>query len=233
MNRPYRYHIKDSYVHWKNGGKGLRLIKKPDEKTLAKAGEHIRAGEVVVYPTETLYGLGADATNADAIRKIFLMKGRLESSPIPVIVADMEMLRELVEEVNLISERLIKSFWPGPLTIIFDAKKSLPAELTAGTGSIGVRIPDSSVAVELVRAACRPLTATSANLSGKQPPSSMSEILSQLAKKPAMIIDVGELPSSAPSTVVDPRGKKVKILRQGAIGEKAIMEVLAGTGACE
>jgi len=211
----------------------LSLLKKPDAKTLAKAGELVRAGQVVVYPTETLYGLGADATNAVAIKKIFLMKGRPESSPISVIVADMEMLKELVEEVNPISERLIKAFWPGPLTIIFKARKSLPAELTAGAGSIGVRIPDSSIAIGLVRAARRPVTATSANLSGKEPPSSMSGMLSQLAEEPAMVIDVGELPSSAPSTVVDPRGKTVKILRQGAIGEKAIMEVMAGTGACE
>ena len=211
----------------------MRLIKKPDEKTLAKAGKLIRAGEVVVYPTETLYGLGADATNADAVKKIYVMKGRPKNSPIPVIVADIVMLNELVVNVSLIAERLIKSFWPGPLTIIFDAENSLPAELTAGTGSIGVRIPDSTIAVKLVRAAGRPVTATSANLSGKEVPSSISEIVTQLAEKPAMIIDAGKLAPSAPSTVVDPRGKTIKILRHGAIGEKAIMEVLAGTGACE
>jgi len=209
------------------------VIKKPDAEAITEAGELIRAGEVVVYPTETLYGLGADATNAQAVAEVIKMKGRPDNNPIPVIVADGKMLRKLVTKVDLIAERLIRAFWPGPLTIIFDAVKTLPAELTANTGSVGVRIPDSRIAVELIRAAGRPLTATSANFSGKAPPAAIAEILSQLVEEPAMVIDAGILPASPPSTVVDPRGGKAKILRQGAISEKAVMEVLAGTGACE
>ena len=209
------------------------MIKKPDAKAFAEAGELIRAGKVVLYPTETLYGLGTDAMNAQAVAQARKMKGRPDDDPIPVIVTDRDMLNELVTKVDLTAERLIRAFWPGPLTIIFDARQHLPTELTANTGAIGVRIPDSRIALELVRSAGKPLTATSANLSGKKPPATIKEILSQLIEEPAMVIDAGILPPSLPSTVVDPRGGKVKILRQGAIPEKAIMEVIAGTGACE
>jgi len=197
---------------------------------MAEAGELIRAGKVVVYPTETLYGLGADAKSVSAVQEVCVMKGRAPGKPISVIVADRNMLDEIVEKVGGMAELLMKAFWPGPLTIVFDAAGCLPRDLTANTGSIGARIPDSEVALDLLRAAERPLTATSANRSGEDVPSSPHDIPAGLAKEPAMVIDAGVLPPSEPSTVVDARGPKVSILRQGAIPRDKIMEVINQAG---
>lgn len=195
-----------------------------------EAAELIKKGKVVVYPTETLYGLGGDALNENTVDEIFKMKGRGPHIPIPVVISDREMLDVLVSEIDDLSLKLMDSFWPGPLTIILKARQSIPANLTAGSGYIGVRVPSSEIALKLVRAAGSPLTATSANASGHQPCTEPREILKQLTKQPAMFVDAGVLPVSPPSTVVDARYGKIRILRQGAISENAILKALTGAG---
>jgi tRNA threonylcarbamoyl adenosine modification protein (Sua5/YciO/YrdC/YwlC family) len=128
----------------------------------------LRRGDVIAFPTETLYGLGADALNAAAVNKVFQLKGRDFANPIPVLVADRDMLGTLVAEVPPLAERLIANFWPGPLTLVLSARKGVAEPLLNSSGGVGVRISDQSIATELAKALGYPITATSAN------PSSMA-----------------------------------------------------------
>jgi L-threonylcarbamoyladenylate synthase len=135
--------------------------KKADDLSHAVAA--LKRGEVIVYPTETLYGLGADALNLDAVEKVFQLKGRDPQTPIPVLIADREMLGALVDEIPPLAKKLMASFWPGPLTLVLTARKNIPSALLNADGGIGVRISSEPVATGLVRALGRPITATSAN----------------------------------------------------------------------
>lgn len=158
-----------------------------------KALEVFRTGGVIAYPTETFYGLGIDPFNIEAVKRLFLLKGRPAKSPISLIIKDRLMLTELVQGVPPVAERLIKKFWPGPLTIILRAKAGLPAELLANTGKVGVRISSNPVAQRLVEELNSPITATSANPSGKEPPRSSSEVIEYFNGSIDMLIDGGVL----------------------------------------
>lgn len=185
--------------------------------------------EIVLYPTDTLYGLGVDATNEEAIQSLFLLKGRDEKKPLSIMVSDSDMI-ERYAEVTPLARTLIETFLPGKLTIVLDTK-DLPITLTAGTGTVGVRIPDHKKALALVCERSVPITATSANVSGMETKHSVPEILAQFGEKANMItriIDDGILPPSAPSTVVDARGDTPIILREGAITGEDILQKVEG-----
>ena len=137
----------------------------------------LRKGEVIAYPTETVYGLGADATNAQAVQKIFDLKGRSDQSPISVLVSSFEVLAKCVKPFPMRVQELMDQFWPGPLTLVFEAKENVfPQELLAGTGKIGIRMSSDPVAQELCKEFDLPLTTTSANPSGKVPARSVEEV---------------------------------------------------------
>ncbi|MDE2078802.1 MAG: threonylcarbamoyl-AMP synthase [Patescibacteria group bacterium] len=181
-------------------------------------------GGIVLFPTDTLYGLGVDALNPEAIRKLKELKGRDEKKPVSVIVADMAMAAAYAD-VTPLAARLAEKFLPGKLTLVLTAKPNLPEELTAGTGTIGIRMPKHVLCLNLARELGRPITATSANVAGEESERSVPDILAQFGERAGMIgkiIDVGELPESKPSTVVDARGEKPVILRDGAISKEAI-----------
>lgn len=192
----------------------------------AQAGQVIKEGGVVVYPTETLYGLGADAMDRNAVADVCKLKGRPENMPIPVIVSSEEMLDEITDRIGDIEKRLISEFWPGPLTIIFNARGCVPGRITGGTGSVGTRIPGSDFAIKLANAAGRPITATSANAGGLETPGDVDDILKQLKGEPDLALDIGPLRAKIASTVVDARDGKVKIIRRGAVTLEAINEAL-------
>lgn len=173
---------------------------------------------IVLYPTDTIYGLGVDATDADAVSHLFELKGRNENKPISIVVSDVEMMRQYAE-VTPLAEKLTAKFLPGKLTIVLKAK-NLPDNLTAGTGTVGIRIPNHPVPLRLVRELGKPITATSANVADQPTLSSLKEILAQFGERAGMItevIDEGLLPESLPSTVVDARGEEPVVLRKGAI----------------
>ena len=188
----------------------------------------IRAGRVVAYPTETFYGLAVDPFNDAAIERLFTLKGRPADAPVSVIVADRVMLDLVAEEVPPGAERLMKRFWPGPLTIVFRARAGLPHRLTAGTGKVGVRIPGSPVAVKLLETAGMPLTATSANPSGRPPASTPGEVRAYFGPSLDVLIDGGALAAKAPSTVVDVTGPGVRVLREGAVAVEDITSAIEG-----
>ena len=186
--------------------------------------DRIRAGQVVAYPTETFYGLGVDVANELAIKRLFDVKRRDYSNPIAVIVADQKMLTDMVEEIPETAQALMEKFWPGPLTILFKTQK-ISKQLTTNTGKIGIRISSDPIAAELVKALGRPLTTTSANLSGHPPSFSAQEVQGYFDEKIDCIIDAGDLPPSLGSTVVDVTEDKMVLIREGILKAESIFKL--------
>jgi L-threonylcarbamoyladenylate synthase len=201
--------------------------KKADD--LSHAVVALKRGEVIVYPTETLYGLGADALNLDAVERVFQLKGRDPNNPVPVLVENEEMLRALVSEIPPPARALMERFWPGPLTIILPARRDIPKPLVNSTGGIGVRISCQPIATELVRALGRPLTATSANPSGLAPARTVQQAINYFAGEIEIFIDAGELTSKTGSTVVEISANGVRIIREGEIGKSELQLAVGGS----
>jgi L-threonylcarbamoyladenylate synthase len=196
---------------------------------LAAGVRALRNGDVIAYPTETLYGLGADALNPAAVDKLFQLKGRDARNPIPVLVADCPMLAELVTEIPPLAKTLIERFWPGPLTIVLPARRDIPLPLVSSTGGIAVRVSSQPIAAELVKALGRPLTATSANPSGKEPARTILEVKNYFSGAIEIFIDGGNLHSKTGSTVVAISGDRLKMIRPGDV-ERAELEKFLGSG---
>jgi L-threonylcarbamoyladenylate synthase len=180
---------------------------------------------VVVFPTETVYGIGADAASAGAVGKLVALRGREEGKPILVLVRDLEMVETVAREIPAAARRLATRFWPGPLTLVLPARDGLPAPLTAGTGTIGVRAPGHALAAALVAGLGRPVTAPSANLPGKSPPRRLAEARGYFPAGVAVWVDGGTLPGGA-STVAAVEGEEVRVLRAGPITAAAIRALL-------
>ena len=169
------------------------------------------------FPTETFYGLGANALSGAAVRRIFEVKGRPEAKPLLVLVDSIEMAESLVKEVPVPARDLMARYWPGPLTLVFKAAASLPDELTVGTGTVGMRVPRHPVAFGLVRAAGFPVTAPSANLSGAEPPTTAAEVRRAFDGKIELILDGGATTGGLPSTILDVTVTPPKLIRRGAV----------------
>ncbi len=189
----------------------------PDPGVLARASTVIRSGGVIVYPTETLYGIGADALNGNALRRVYALKGREGAKPLLIIVDAFERLQPLVEDVSADARRLMETFWPGPLTLVFKASPLVSEELRAGTRTLGARVPSNMFCRSLVEACGRPIPSTSANRAGQLPLNSMPDIRQAFPQGVDLFIDAGALPASAPSTVVDVTTSPPRLLRQGTI----------------
>lgn len=196
---------------------------------LAAAIAALQRGDVIVFPTETLYGLGADALNTGAVEKVFQLKGRDRNNPFPVLVADLAMLDRLVARVPPLAQRLMKDFWPGPLTIVLPARQDIPRPLLNYTDGIGVRISSQPIADELVKLLGHPLTATSANPSGQEPARTLIQAKDYFADAVEVFIEGGTLTSQRGSTVVEVMENQVKVIRQGEISITDLQRV-AGTG---
>ena len=190
---------------------------RPDESVIAEASAILRIGGVVAYPTETFYGLGADGRNEEAVAKIFLIKGRNFKNPISVIIGDANDVRGLVEEIPEFARHLMQRFWPGALTIIFKASPDISPLLTAGTGKIGIRLSSDPVATALAKNLGRPVTATSANLSGKHECASADEVIQGIGDQIDAVIDGGRTPGGSGSTIIDVTTDPPVILREGVI----------------
>ncbi|HVO65153.1 MAG TPA: L-threonylcarbamoyladenylate synthase [Syntrophales bacterium] len=201
--------------------------KNPNTHLLTEAVRIIKDGGVIAYPTETFYGLGADGRSEKAIERIFLIKGRNIKEPLSVIIGDRSDLRDIVGEIPESALRLMESFWPGALTLVFTASQNVSSLLTAGTGKIGVRISSHPVAAALARAFRHPITATSANLSGATECTSAQEVLKCIGDKIDAVIDGGRTPGGKGSTIIDVAVRPSVILREGVISGPLILHVLA------
>jgi len=213
--------------------KSLKIIQvdpfNPSHDQILEAYRIVQNGGVIMFPTQHLYGLGAAALNIKAVDRVFEIKQRPHNKPLLVLIYEQKNLTKLVEKIPSTAIRIMECFWPGALTIVFEAKKALPKNLTAGTGKIGVRMPRHPVALALARALKSPITATSANITGNSGCSRVSEVDPLIAGKLDLILDAGPLKGGIGSTVVDVTHDFPKILREGAIPAKDIFAVLGGT----
>ncbi|MDX9785853.1 MAG: L-threonylcarbamoyladenylate synthase [Desulfobacterales bacterium] len=201
---------------------------RPEADHIRIGAEKIRGGGVIVFPTQCLYGLGADAFNTDAIDQVFKLKRRPLESPLLILIPSRKDLLNITNHISPAAERIMDIFWPGSVTIIFEANSMLPVGLTAGTGKIGVRLPLHPVAKQLVREAGRPITGTSANISGEPGCKQISEISQSIIRSADLVINAGRLKGGIGSTVVDVTVEPPHILREGIIPVKAIMAAIPG-----
>ena len=188
----------------------------PDAAAVAEAARVLAGGGVVAFPTETFYGLGVAATDAAAVRRLFALKGRPESRPILVLVDDPARV-DAVAEVSDGARALMARHWPGALTLVLRARAGVPVELTAGTGTIGVRQSAHAVARALVTALDAPVTAPSANLTGEAPPTTAEDVLRVFDGALDLVIDGGATAGGMPSTVLDVTVEPPRVLREGAV----------------
>ncbi len=200
-----------------------------DDERIGQAAQILSGGGIVVYPTETLYGLGADARNATALQRLVELKGREPGKPIAVLIDDVPMLGALVADIPPLAEALMRQFWPGPLTIVLRARASLSPVLTGGGDGIGVRLSSHRMATALVRSVGQPVTAPSANPAGKRPPRRVDEARAYFGSRVDFYLDAGCLPGEPASTVVDLRGE-LRVLRDGAITVERLRAVAHGAG---
>lgn len=198
------------------------------DPSINEAAQLLINGGVVVFPTSGLYGLGADATNPSAIKRIFDLKKRPAANPILILVPAADVIPTLVEEVPFSGREIMNRFWPGSVTVVFRARARVSPLLTAGTGKIGIRIPVHPVAASLVSTIGGPITGTSANLSGKPGVSEVCDLPEQILDGIDMVLDAGLLQGGQGSTVVDVTTDPPTLLREGAISMARITEILPG-----
>jgi L-threonylcarbamoyladenylate synthase len=190
---------------------------RPESSTLDKAATVLRHGGLVAFPTETFYGLGAAALDAHAAGRIFEVKARPEDKPLLVLVDSAEMAESLVDEVPVSARRLMTRYWPGPLTLVLRARATVPRAITAGTGTIGVRVSSHPVAQGLVRALGAPVTAPSANPGGAAPPTLAAQVVEYFGGALALVLDSGPTAGGPASTVLDLTVEPARVIRQGAV----------------
>ena len=195
---------------------------------LEYAGAVLRAGGLVAFPTETVYGLGGDALNPNAAADIYKAKGRPSDNPLIVHIADAEALSELAERVPKQAERLMRALWPGPLTMIFEKKEQVPETTTGGLQTVAVRMPDHPAALELIRKAGCPVAGPSANLSGRPSPTRWEHVYEDLNGKIDVILQSVPCRVGIESTVLDMTGEIPAILRPGIITPQQIREITGG-----
>ncbi len=203
-----------------------RLVPVEDPSWMERALAALRSGGLVAFPTDTVYGVGAPAFDADSIIRIYQAKGRSAEKSIPILVAGWEDVGA-VASPNRSAEELASAFWPGPLTLVMHRNPEVPQAIGPGD-TVGVRSPDHPVALELLRSA-GPLATSSANRSGDVSPRTTAEVVGSLGGRIAVILDGGECPGGRPSTVVDCSGPEPVLLRQGPISIERVLAVWAGS----
>lgn len=207
----------------------LRVIldpRSPDERILQEAAAFLQAGKTVAFPTETFYALGVSAFHEQAIQQVFAIKGRTFDQPLPLIIQGDSMLEEIAADIPACARTLIRTFWPGPLTLIFKASGKIPSLLTASTGTVAVRDSSHPLPRLLVKTAGIPITSTSANVSGDTSCASAEAVERQIGDRIDLIIDGGPTPGGLPSTIVDLTISPPRIIREGAVSARRLKPFL-------
>jgi len=198
----------------------------PEPEAVAEAVAVLRSGGLVVFPTETVYGLAARAFDVQAVQRVFAVKRRPAGEPLPVQVASAAGLARVVRRVLAQAERLLQCFAPGPITIVLHAERTLPESVTAGTGKVGIRIPADPVAQAILQAMAEPLVVTSANRHGRPAPADAQTALRELKDEIELVLDGGQRRLAQESTVIDLTQEPPKILRQGSLSREAIESLI-------
>ena len=201
-----------------------------NESELKLAAESIRSGKLVIFPTETVYGIGANALDDNAVDSIFIAKGRANDNPLIVHIADFEMLNDLVEDISPLEQKLLESFMPGPFTLILKKKDIIPKNVSANLDTVGIRMPQNKIAHDLIKESGVPIAAPSANISSRPSGTKISDIKDEFDEKVDFIIDGGETSVGLESTVVKVIDGIPTILRPGKITPEDIIEIV---GVCK
>ena len=196
----------------------------PEPRIIAQAADAIDKGGVIVCPTQGLYGLAADAFNANAVQRVYRIKGRAQDKPLLVLISDTDDVKRVAQPPSPVAHYLMNAFWPGKVTFVLSARQGLAAGLTAGGNTIGIRQTAHPVAADLVKAVGRPLTGTSANISGAGGCARVSDIDPSLIEAVDLVLDCGPLAGGQGSTIVDISGRQPVILRQGAVKGQEILD---------
>lgn len=189
----------------------------PEPEHIRAAADVIRRGKLVIFPTETVYGVAADALNEGAVKRVFDAKGRSDKQPLPVQIAGLDEIAQVAEYVPEKARDLAMRFWPGPLTLVLDKHHDIPNIVSGGRQTIGVRVPSHPVALALLRELGTPIVATSANISGDEPPKTALEAIEELGNDVELVLDAGESDLGVASTVVDVSADPPRLLRRGTI----------------
>lgn len=197
-----------------------------DREKIEAAGEILRNGGLVAFPTETVYGLGADALNPKAAQKIYAAKGRPSDNPLIVHISNMEALKGITADIPVQAEQMAEAFWPGPLTMIFRKNEKVPLETTGGLETVAVRMPDHPAALALIEAGGGYIAAPSANTSGKPSPTLAEHVAADMTGRIPMILDGGAVGIGIESTIVDFTGEVPMILRPGYITPEMISQTI-------
>jgi L-threonylcarbamoyladenylate synthase len=197
----------------------------PDPDIIQEAADIIRKSGVIAFPTRCLYGLGADAFNPEAVDRLFKIKQRPAEKPILILIDDPKRLERLVTHISDAAKLILEHFWPGRITLVFDASAEVPDYLTAGTGKIGIRLAGHPAAAALARAIQGPITGTSANLSGRPGCHQIEDLHPEITEQLDLILDAGSLKGGRGSTVVDVTGEIPRVLREGVVSRKEILAI--------
>ncbi|MCP2519319.1 L-threonylcarbamoyladenylate synthase [SCandidatus Aminicenantes bacterium Aminicenantia_JdfR_composite] len=197
-----------------------------EEEKLEIIARNFREGKIIVYPTETFYGLGANPFNREAVIRIYHLKRREFGKPLPIVIHEKSQVEELAYDIPEIFYRITERFWPGPLTIVLKSKEIFPEEMIGEGGTIGMRLPDFEWLRRLIEKTGFPIIATSANISGGREISSPIELTKIFYGEVDLIVDGGNTPGKRPSTVIDLTGSRLKIIREGIISKKQLNEFL-------
>ncbi len=198
---------------------------RPDPLLLGRVADALRAGHVVAYPTDTLYGLAVDPRNAAAVERLFAIKGRATGQALPLIAGTTGQVGR-VARMTLAASRLARTYWPGPLTLVLPLVDKLAPGVAAGDGTIAIRIPAHAVARGLAEVFGSPITATSANRSGASPTNDPGEVIASLGNDVFMLLDGGTTIGGPPSTIVDASGASARLVREGAVAWDRVLESL-------
>ncbi|MBQ9266763.1 MAG: threonylcarbamoyl-AMP synthase [Clostridia bacterium] len=198
---------------------------KEENKEIVEAAKVIRKGGLVLFPTETVYGIGANALNDEAVKKIFVAKGRAQDNPLILHISDMDMLSQIADNISELEYRLMDAFWPGPFTIVLNKKEGIANVATCNGNTCGVRMPSNKIAHDLIKETNCPIAAPSANISGRPSGTNLKDIMEELQGKVDYMIDGGECEIGLESTVVRVIGNEVRILRPGKITKEEIESV--------
>lgn len=232
-----KYKVRKAYIYFTNKkNRVTKLVMQTklfkidinniDEELIKEAGETIKNGGLVAFPTETVYGLGGDGLNPSSSEKIYKAKGRPSDNPLIIHIADIEDLDKIVKEVPEKAVKLAKAFWPGPLTMIFNKSEVVPNETTGGLDTVAVRMPNHKVALELIRHSSGYIAAPSANLSGRPSPTEASHVIEDMDGRADVIIDGGVSTIGLESTIVDLTSDVPMVLRPGYISIKSLSRVV-------
>ncbi len=200
--------MKSKYIDFRN---------EQNYEELKAPAEAIKQGKLVLFPTETVYGIGANALDEEAVKKIYIAKGRASDNPLIAHIANLEMLKKLVMEVGKVEEKLIEKFWPGPLTIVFKKKPVVPDVITGGLDTVAIRMPSDIIAHKLIEYSNCPIAAPSANISGKPSGTQVEDVIGELDGKVEYVIDGGKVDIGVESTVIRVIDGVVHILRPGKV----------------